>query len=219
MNRKSNLIPACRVENSFVESNSRFITNAAPAFSVDAAHSFISSIKDKYPDASHHVPAFLIGHGSATIAHCSDDGEPSGTAGKPALSVLQGSGLGDIAVVITRYFGGTKLGTGGLVRAYSDSVRQILEKITLARKVSTTTVMCVVEYALYEQAKLLVCHHDGQIKDQSFGADVTLTLRFADEYFDSFKQRMIDLTSGKIEFITIAHCENTIMPVRNGRNC
>ena len=69
----------------------------------------------------------MIGHGASTTAHCSDDGEPSGTAGRPALSVLQGSGIGDVVLVITRYFGGTKLGTGGLVRAYGDSVRNLLK--------------------------------------------------------------------------------------------
>ncbi len=123
------LIPARRIETEFIDRNSRFITNAGPVFSVSDAQGFINWVKNKYPDASHHVPAYIIGHGNAILVHCSDDGEPSGTAGRPALAVLQGSGLGDIAVVITRYFGGTKLGTGGLVRAYSDSVRQVLNEL------------------------------------------------------------------------------------------
>ena len=114
---ESQLIPARRVETEFTELNSRFITSAAPAFSVSEAKAFINEIKGKYPDATHHVPVYLIGHGRSSLAHCSDDGEPSGTAGRPALAVLRGSNLGDIVLVITRYFGGTKLGTGGLVRA------------------------------------------------------------------------------------------------------
>lgn len=209
------LIPARRVETEFVDRNSRFVTNAAPAFNVAQAQEFITCIKDKYPDANHHVPVYLIGHGSATIAHCSDDGEPAGTAGRPALAVLQGSGLGDIVVVITRYFGGTKLGTGGLVRAYSDSMRMVLEAMPRAKKVATTTIMFVVPYAMFEPSKLMVYNHDGLIIDQIFGADVTLTVRLIDKHLDSFKDRMVNLSHGNIEFITIEKRENTIMPLRN----
>lgn len=209
------IIPARRVETEFTDRNSRFITNAAPAFNVYQAQDFINCIKDKYPNANHHVPVFLIGHGSATIAHCSDDGEPSGTAGRPALAVLQGSDLGDIVVVITRYFGGTKLGTGGLVRAYSDSMRMMLETMPLAKKVATTTIMYVVPYALFEPSKLMINHHDGMIIDQVFGADVTLTVRLITLHLSSFKKRMVDLAQGNIEFITIEERENTIIPLRN----
>jgi uncharacterized YigZ family protein len=209
------LIPARRVETEFIDRNSRFITNAAPAFSVAQAQDFIVCIRDKYPDANHHVPVYLIGHGSATIAHCSDAGEPAGTAGRPALAVLQGSGLGDIVVVITRFFGGTKLGTGGLVRAYSDSMRMVLEAMPLAKKVATTTIMFVVPYALFEPSKLMVNNHDGLIIDQIFGADVTLTVRLINKHLASFKERIVNLAHGRIEFITIEERENTIMPLRN----
>lgn len=209
------LIPARRVEVELIDRNSRFIANAAPAFNVTQAQDFMSWIRDKYPDANHHVPVYLIGHDSATIAHCSDAGEPAGTAGRPALAVLQGSGLGDIVVVITRYFGGTKLGTGGLVRAYSDCMRLILESMPLAKKVATTTIMFVVPYALFEQSKLMVYNHDGSIVDQIFGADVTLTVRLINQHLESFKERMVNLTHGGIEFITIEERENTILPLRN----
>jgi uncharacterized YigZ family protein len=212
------LIPARRVETELIDRNSRFITNAAPAFSVTQAQEFIAWIKDKYPDATHHVRVYLIGHGSATIAHCSDDGEPSGTAGRPALAVLQGSGLGDIAVVITRYYGGTKLGTGGLVRAYSDSMRKVLDALPLAKKVATTTLMFVVPYALFESTKLMVSNHDGVMVDQIFGADVTLTVRLINKHLDSFKERMVTLTKGAVEFIMIEERENTIMPLRNRKH-
>jgi uncharacterized YigZ family protein len=209
------LIPARRVEVELTDRNSRFLANAAPAFSVTQAQEFFAWIRDKYPDANHHVPVYLIGHGSATIAHCSDAGEPAGTAGRPALAVLQGSGLGDIVVVITRFFGGTKLGTGGLVRAYSDSMRLVLETMPLAKKVATTTLMFVVPYALFEQSKLMVHNHDGSIIDQIFGADVTLTVRVINQHLDSFKARMINLTHGGVVFITIEERENTILPLRN----
>lgn len=211
------LIPARRIETEFIDRNSRFITNAGPVFSVSDAQGFINWVKNKYPDASHHVPAYIIGHGNAILVHCSDDGEPSGTAGRPALAVLQGSGLGDIAVVITRYFGGTKLGTGGLVRAYSDSVRQVLNELPLAKKVATTTIMFVVNYSLFEPVKLMINNHDGLMIDQNFGADVTLTVRLEDKHLDSFCSRIKDLTNGQVEFIIIEQRENTIMPLRNNK--
>lgn len=213
MTSENLLVPARRIETEFVDRNSRFITNAGPAFSVSEAQEFIVHIKKKYPDANHHVPLYLIGHGASTIAHCSDAGEPSGTAGRPALAVLQGSGLGDIAVVITRYFGGTKLGTGGLVRAYSDSVRLMLESMPLARKVTTTTVMFVVPYASYEQTSLLIHNHGGKVKDEAFGVDVTLTVLLADQHLAGFKDQMVSLTKGDVEFITLEHSENTILPL------
>ena len=208
------LIPARRVQTELTDLNSRFITNAAPAFSVADAQDFIRHIREKYPDASHHVPVYLIGHGSATIAHCSDDGEPAGTAGRPALAVLRGSGFGDIVVVITRYFGGTKLGTGGLVRAYSDSVRGVLEVLPKARKVSTTVLMFVIPYALYEQTKIITCNHDGLVLEETFAADVTLTVRLPDAHLPPFKERMVSLTHGGVEFIMIEQRENTILPIK-----
>ena len=207
------LIPARFIETELLDKNSRFITSAGPAFSVDEAQKFINRIESKYPDAHHHVPIYLIGHGSSTIAHCSDDGEPSGTAGRPALAVVKGSGIGDIAMVITRYFGGTKLGTGGLVRAYSDSVRNLLESLPLAMKVPTTTLMFVVSYPLFEQTQLMITNHDGRVMDKAFGADVTITVRLIDKHLECFKNKMIELTRGSIEFITLEQSENTIMPL------
>lgn len=215
---ENKLIPARRIETEFIDRNSRFITNAGPSFSVGEAQDFIIRVKNKYPDANHHVTAYIIGHGNVTIAHCTDDGEPAGTAGKPALAVLQGSGIGDIVVVVTRYFGGTKLGTGGLVRAYSDSVRYVLEELPLAYKVATTTIMFVVSYSLFEQTKLMVNNHDGLILDQNFGADVTLTVRLVNKHLEPFQNRMVDLSNGQIEFIIIEERENTIMPLRNKKH-
>ena len=207
------IVPARHIQTEFMDHNSRFITNAGPAFSVEEAQAFIASIKKKYPDASHHVPVYLIGHGNAIIAHCSDDGEPAGTAGRPALAVLKGSGFGDIVVVVTRYFGGTKLGTGGLVRAYGDSVRAVLAELPRARKISTTLLMFVVPYSLFEQTQILISNHRGKMVDENFAVDVTLTVRMPDDYLACFKKKMVELTHGQIEFIIIEHRDNTIMPL------
>lgn len=193
--------------------NSRFIATLAPAFSVAEARAFIDRVRGEFDDASHNVPAFLIGHGASVIAHCSDDGEPSGTAGRPALAVLRGSGLGDAVVVVTRYFGGTKLGTGGLVRAYGDAVREVLKVTPLAAKVETHTVLMAVPYALFEQMRLLVAEHGGQILDEDFAADVTVTARFAVDRFPTFQRALRNLSAGKIEALVMETDPATLMPL------
>ena len=179
-------IPAEETRVEIRVSNSRFIATLAPVFSIEEARSFVERMKVEFADASHNVPAYVIGHGSSVIAHCNDDGEPSGTAGRPALAVLQGSGLGDAAVVVTRYFGGTKLGTGGLVRAYGDAVRAVLEAAPRAEKVPTHTVVVVTPYHLFEQVKLLAEAKNGRILDETFAADVTMTIQFIVEQFPDF---------------------------------
>lgn len=209
MNKR--LIPSGEVEVEIRVSNSRFIATAAPVFSVAEAKEFITKIKERYSDASHNVPTFLIGHGASVTAHSSDDGEPSGTAGRPALAVLQGSGLGDIAVVITRYFGGTKLGTGGLVRAYSDAMRAVIEKLPRAQKVSTKTLMLAVTYSQFEQAKLLIENHRGKISDEDFGVDVVIVAQFRDEDIDSFNNALQALTNGQVSADIMSEDANTIM--------
>jgi len=207
-------IPAKEVQTEIIVVNSRFIATASPTFSVTEARAFIQRIKTKFSDASHHVPAFIIGHGSSVIAHCSDDGEPSGTAGRPALAVLQGSGIGDISVVVTRYFGGTKLGTGGLVRAYSDAVRTVLDVLPRAERVSTHTIMLETPYPLYERLLLLIPEFNGRIKDQDFGVHVTLTLQFAIEDLPSFEEAVRELSRDTIDILIIESTENTIMPIK-----
>jgi uncharacterized YigZ family protein len=193
--------------------NSRFIATAAPVFSVAEAKAFIDRIKKEFSDASHNVPAYQVGYGTAVTAHCSDDGEPSGTAGRPALAVLQGSGLGDLAVVVTRYFGGTKLGTGGLVKAYGDSVRQVLAVLPRAEKVPTHTVMLAVPYPLFERVKQLIASRQGRILDETFAADVTLIIQFWVERFDGFQTALRELSHGSLEAEIVESSEETIMPL------
>lgn len=192
------LIPAreARVEMTVV--NSRFIATAAPALTVEEAKAFITRIRGEFADASHNVPAYLIGHGATVTAHCTDDGEPAGTAGRPALAVLRGSGLGDVAVVVTRYFGGTRLGTGGLVRAYGDAVRQVLAALPRAVKVATHTVAIVVPYAWFERVQSLVAAHGGQVLDQAFGAEVTVQARFAVAQFAGFQEALQGMSNGAL---------------------
>jgi uncharacterized YigZ family protein len=208
------LIPAREMRVEIQVLNSRFIATAAPVFSIEEARAFIARIKAEFADASHNVPAYLIGHGASVMAHCHDDGEPSGTAGRPALAVLQGSGLGDVAVVVTRYFGGTKLGTGGLVRAYGDAVRAVLDILPRAEKVPTHTVLVETPYPLFERVRLAIDAHHGQIFDQAFAADVIVTARFPIAHFSAFQAALQELSNGALVALVIETDEATIMPLR-----
>jgi uncharacterized YigZ family protein len=213
MATKRYLIPAKEARIEHVVVNSRFIATAAPVFTVEAARAFVDRMRAEFDDASHNVPVYVVGHGSRVIAHCTDDGEPSGTAGRPALAVLQGSGIGDVAVVVTRYFGGTLLGTGGLVRAYSQSVREVLKVLPLAEKVPTHTVMMAVPYNLFEQVRRLVAAHHGETLDETFAVDVTITARFAVERLPAFEGAVRELSAAQVEVLVIESNEETIMPV------
>ena len=192
-------VPIGLVRREITVVNSRFIGSLAPAFSIEEAKAFIHQVKAEFTDASHHVPAYLIGFGESVIAHCSDAGEPSGTAGRPVLAVLQGSGLGDIVVVITRYFGGTKLGTGGLVRAYSDSAREVLSAVKRAERVLTHTVMLEIPYSLLQRVRQLVMAHHGQIVDEDFTANIVVTVRVAVENLPLFQASLTEISSGAIQ--------------------
>jgi uncharacterized YigZ family protein len=207
------LIPARETRCELKVLNSRFIATAAPVFSVDEAKAFIARIKAEFPDASHNVPVYLIGHGNSTIAHCHDDGEPAGTAGRPALAVLRGSGLGDVAIVVTRYFGGTKLGTGGLVRAYGDAVRAVLEGLPRAVKVTTHTVLVAAPYPLYERLRLLVAAQRGQVLDEDFAADVTLTVRFVAERLAPFQAALGQMSNGTLQAQVVETDPTAIVPL------
>lgn len=206
-------IPASQARTEIRVSNSRFIATAAPTFSVEEARAFIHSLRTEFRDATHNVPAFLVGWGATVIAHCSDDGEPSGTAGRPVLAVLQGSHIGDIALVVTRYFGGTKLGSGGLVRAYTEAAQSVIANLPLAQKIPTHTVMLALPYSLYEQVRLLAVKFNAQFLAEDFGGDITLTLQFRQEDLAPFNQALSELSRGELQALIISSDQNTIFPV------
>ncbi len=206
------LVPAREARTEIQVQNSRFIATAAPAFSVEEARSFIARIRREFPDATHHVPAYLIGHGAAVIAHCHDDGEPAGGAGRPALAVLQGSGLGDVVVVVTRYFGGTRLGTGGLVRAYSEAVRQVLAILPRAVKVPAHQVVLDVPYPFFERVRQAIEVHGGQIETEEFGAEVTLIAWVPVDRFPVFQAAVQALSNGCVEVQIVVTDKNHIGP-------
>ena len=192
-------VPASRYSLESRVANSRFIATISPAFSVEEAKGFIAQINKKYSDATHNVPAFIIGHGSSMISHSSDNGEPSGTAGRPALSVLKGSGLGDAVLVITRYFGGTKLGTGGLVKAYSYSAREIIAAVPKAKKSLVHYVSLECPYALYEHIDRTIRKHHGQIITEAFTDKVKLAYSISVNSYDELQNAIKELSKGRIQ--------------------
>jgi uncharacterized YigZ family protein len=206
-------VPAEETRSELRVVNSRFIATIAPASSAEEAREFIARINNEFDDASHNVPAFVIGYGPSVTAHCNDDGEPSGTAGRPALAVLQGSGLGDGVVVVTRYFGGTKLGRGGLVRAYGDAVRQVLKVVPIAEKVPTHLVMLVVPYSHLERVRLLVADQHGRIIEEDFATDITITCQFTTDRFSPFQLALTEMSHGTLQAEIIETNEATIMPL------
>jgi len=190
--------------------NSRFIATLAPVLSIEDAKGFIARVKKEFADASHNVPAYIIGGGNTVSEFCSDDGEPSGTSGKPALAVLRGSGLGDVAVVVTRYFGGTLLGTGGLVKAYTESTQMVVNAVERGRRVPVHVVMAAIPYSLLERVRLLVGRNSGEVLDEDFSEDVTMTLQFPVESMDGFQNELQELSAGKLKVEVIETKEKIV---------
>lgn len=195
---KPYVIPLSEIRREHVVVNSRFIATLAPVFSVEEARTLIARIKEEFSDATHNVPAYIIGGGNTVTEFCSDDGEPTGTSGKPALAVLRGSGLGDVAVVVTRYFGGTLLGTGGLVRAYTESTQSVVNAVGRGRRVPVHVALLAIPYNLLERVRLMATRHNGEVCGEDFAGDVTMTLQFPVESFDGFQNALRELSAGKL---------------------
>lgn len=206
------LLPAEEIRREQVVVNSRFIATLAPVVSTEEARAFIARIRTEFSDATHNVPAYIIGGDNNVTEYCSDDGEPSGTAGRPALAVLRGSGLGDVAVVITRYFGGTLLGKGGLVKAYTESTQMVVNAVRRARRQQVHVAMLALPYNLLERVRMLVNRHQGDILDEEFATDITMTFRFPVENADQLQADLSELSAGTLQAETIETTE-MLLPV------
>lgn len=198
-------IPACRHQVEVVERRSRFICVVDCTPSVEAAREHIDAVKREYPDATHHVYAFAVGYGGSVTHGMSDAGEPSGTAGRPTLAVVQGSGLGDVCVVTARYFGGTKLGTGGLVRAYTQAAQQALGEVPRTQRVDRRTVTIECPYPLYERVNRLVLEHGGVIEAETFTDAVTIRAALATDRLSAFESSLAEATSGRVSLVVNEH--------------
>jgi uncharacterized YigZ family protein len=191
-------IPLREIRREQVVVNSRFIATLAPVFSIEEARAFIARIRKEFADASHNVPAYIIGGGNTVTEFFSDDGEPSGTAGRPALVVLRGSGLGDVAVVVTRYFGGTLLGTGGLVKAYTESTQMVADAVERGRRIPVYLAMVAIPYNFLERIRLVVARQNGEVLEEDFAGDITLTMQLPVDSFDAFQLELRELSAGKL---------------------
>lgn len=182
---------------------SRFIAYIAHAPDPDAAHAFIASIRTDYPDARHVCWAFLAGApNNTTNVSCSDDGEPSGTAGKPMLNVLQYSDIGEIVAVVVRYFGGIKLGTGGLVRAYSGSVSEAMKILPTQWQVQLLEFRLRCAYALGDRVRHLLSQFSAEIADAEYSEQLTLSCQCPQHQWSELQQRLADVGRGQISVTT-----------------
>lgn len=207
---KDYLIPIEEIRCEHEAMKSRFIATLAPAFSIDEARAFMAQIKKEFADASHNVPVYVIGGGNTVTEYFSDDGEPSGTAGKPALSVLRGSGLGDTVLVITRYFGGTLLGTGGLVKAYTESAQLVVNQVKRGRRVPVHVAEMNIQYNLLERLRLSVTRYSGQIINEEYAEDIQINFQLSQEAFEAFQSDLRELSAGKVQAKVIESKEEII---------
>ena len=183
-------------EAEIVEKKSRFIATIVPVNSEEEAVAFIEKMKKKYYDARHNCSAFIIGS-RGELLRSSDDGEPQGTAGKPMLEVLSGSGIKNIAVVVTRYFGGTLLGTGGLVRAYSSAVKEALALCKTAENHYGVTFEIQTDYNGVGKIQYLLAKRNVETLQSDYGVDVKMTVRVPVEEYDVLVNEITEATNAR----------------------
>lgn len=179
-----------------VEKKSRFIASVSPAGSEQEAAAFIESIRKKHYDARHNCPAFVIGR-NRELSRCSDDGEPGGTAGKPILEVINGMGLTDTVVVVTRYFGGILLGTGGLVRAYTEAAKAGLANAGIATMRYGSLLNISADYTDLGRIQYLLGNRRIPVLDSQYTDRVSLKLRVSEEDVDALLKELTESTGAR----------------------
>ena len=184
-----------RANDEFIEKKSRFIGYIAPVETEEEAIAFINEIRTKHRDATHNVYAYSLRAGQ--IKRASDDGEPSGTGGVPMLNVLNGNGLVDVCCVVTRYFGGTLLGVGGLVRAYTEGAKIAVAAGGIKTMAESADILVSCDYGLYGKIEHYINEHGILTVGSEFGADVSVTVRLRSEEVSAFEKDMVELTSAK----------------------
>lgn len=182
----------------FVDRRSRFIAQLRHVSSESEAEAFIAEVRARHHDARHNVPAWILSDGRE---RCSDDGEPQRTSGMPTLEVLRGEGLADVCCVVTRYFGGTLLGPGGLVRAYTAATQEAVAAARadglVVEMTLVTKVVVQIPYSAYDRVVRLVSDAGGKVKDSLFAEDVQLTCAFRAGDEERFVAAMRELANGE----------------------
>jgi len=192
---------------------SKFIGYIKPIKSVEEAQAFIETIKKKHWDANHNVPVYVLGD-KFQIQKYSDDGEPSGTAGVPILNMLKLEGITDVVVVVTRYFGGVKLGTGGLVRAYGQSAKSALNLAEVIEMVEYTEVSVMMNYTLHGKFQnYLSLNSSYLLKDTLYTNDVEVILYIESKEIETFKSSIIDLTNAQVQ---LKDGDQIMLPISDG---
>jgi len=199
-----------RADAEIIEKKSRFIGHATPVRSEAEAAEFVSEMKKKYADATHNVYAYYINGGA--IARCSDDGEPQGSSGYPTLNALKTSGASDLCVVVTRYFGGTLLGTAGLARAYAAAARAAIDESGFAVYEKFTVVAIEVGYSEYQKLTVLLKNEGISEEDTDFGEFVTVCCAMMEDKLDKIAGAVRDMTGGKGKF-EIIDVEERLRPL------
>ncbi|CNB83770.1 protein co-occurring with transport systems (COG1739) [Yersinia ruckeri] len=199
------LIPAASVSVNEEIKKSRFITLLAHTRGVNEAKAFILQVKSEHPTARHHCWAFVAGAPTdSQQLGFSDDGEPSGTAGKPILAQLLGSHIGEITAVVVRYYGGIKLGTGGLVKAYGSGVQQALKQTEVKYKVPQLEYTLLCDYAQLVMVESLLQQVDGQILQGEYGVQVSLRLSLPATLACQIGDKLRDLSRGSLQLTLIS---------------
>jgi uncharacterized YigZ family protein len=214
---KRYMIPSARVRVDETIDRSRFVTTVDHAASVVEARAFVTAVSAEFADATHNCWAYVVGPpGDTSRVGMSDDGEPHGTAGRPMLHMLLHGGVGDVAAVVTRYYGGIKLGKGGLVRAYSGGVRHALEALNTRELVSTSIVDLAIDYAELDAVRRSFPDYEVGVLSEQFGERVTLRLALPDEHVPAFERIVAGLTSGAARLTPVHH--DTSTGQENGEN-
>jgi uncharacterized YigZ family protein len=191
-------IPAGRHRAEQTISRSRFLTTVGHAATEEEARAFIGSVSEEFADASHNCWAYVVGPpGDSSRVGMSDAGEPHGTAGRPMLGVLLGSGVGDIVAVVTRYFGGVKLGKGGLSRAYSGGVKLALEGLEIGERIRTVSLRIGVAYPHVTPLKSALAEFEACIVEEEYGTGVVMTVTLPEEHSEAFSAAVAGVTNGE----------------------
>jgi len=197
--RKDYQIAINNVEHETVVNRSRFICYLSPCISIEEAKAQVKRLQQVHPQASHHCYAFLTKAANDSLGYgYSDDGEPSGTAGKPMLAVLQGGGTGQVCAITVRYFGGTKLGTGGLQRAYADSVRQALVFLQAKTKIAMAAKTLACQYSQVDDVLHIISQVEGQVVEQEYLQQVQFSLLIPEAKLTLVAQKLQTLSAGKL---------------------
>ena len=176
---------------------SRFISIAIPTKTLEEAREAVARVKAEYADSTHVVHAAVVGS-NGTMFSSSDDREPKNTAGRPALEVLRGSGITDITVCIVRYFGGTLLGTGGLVKAYGDSTKEVLKHVRTEELIERICFSMLLPYELYNRTRRLIEECEATSIEESFGTGITINGLIPAAAKDRFSSGILDIGQGRI---------------------